>query len=166
MDSRFDTQAVITRIRWLKSSYPELTEDADLLISAIEGETDFDKVTDRLAQEAVEARAIADGVNEVIKALMKRRDRYDNKETMLRSCILGLMREAGKRTHVSPAATISLREGARSVAIDNLNALPQGYARTTVTPDKQAIKKSLEAGEDVPGARLEAGPPTITMRTN
>jgi hypothetical protein len=63
-----------------------------------------------------------------------------------------------------PVATLSILAGRPGVVIDDVAALPQGFTR--LEPVKSAIKQSIENGEDVPGAHLEAGPDTVSIRTN
>jgi hypothetical protein len=63
-----------------------------------------------------------------------------------------------------PIATLSIIAGRPGVVIDDVRALPQGFTR--LEPVKSAIKQSIENGENVPGAHLEAGPDTVSIRTN
>jgi hypothetical protein len=50
------------------------------------------------------------------------------------------------------------------VEVINADEVPSQLCKTTVTPDKAAIKKQLEAGEAVPGAALVMGAPSISIR--
>jgi len=43
-------------------------------------------------------------------------------------------------------------------------AIPSQLCKTTVTPDKSAIKAALEQGEIVPAASLSAPSQTLTVR--
>ena len=58
-------------------------------------------------------------------------------------------------TTTTETARISFRKSIQ-VQIDDEAALPADYVTTTVTtkPDKTAIKKAIQAGEDVTGASL------------
>ena len=51
----------------------------------------------------------------------------------------------------------------KSVAVDDLQQLPEQFLKikTTVDPDKVALKKALQGGEKIPGAHLESGMATI-----
>jgi hypothetical protein len=44
------------------------------------------------------------------------------------------------------------------------NAIPTQLCKITKTPDKTAIKKLLEAGENIEGAELSRGPLTVSVR--
>jgi hypothetical protein len=58
-----------------------------------------------------------------------------------------------------------MRRGVNSVVIEDERQLPQGYFRTERVALKPEIKKALEAGEAIPGARLERGPDGLSVRT-
>lgn len=165
-DARSLADLVQAQINALKSKYPDLAEDADLLADTIEGMTDFDRVMDMLAQSAIEARALADGLATVIGTFKTRQQRYDRKAAGMRSIALALMQAAERQNVVTPTATLTYRNPSTSVVVDDVDALPQGFTDTTVSPRKAEIKKALEAGEDVPGAHLETGSPSISIRTN
>lgn len=165
-DVRLDAELVKAEIQRLKSAYPELADDADLLASTIEGETSFDRVMDKLAQVAIEARAMSDGLGTAIGSFKTRQQRFDKKAAAMRGMALALMEAAEQQKVVTPAATLWTRDGGTSVVVDDPNQLPQGYYSTERVPDKTAIKAALEKGDALPGAHLEYGNPSISIRTN
>lgn len=165
-DPRPFAELVHNQILALKSKYPDLADDADLLADTLEGQTDFARVMDLLAQSAIEARALSDGLATVIGTFKSRQQRYDKKAAAMRNMALVLLQAAELSNLVTPSATLTIRNGGRSVVVDDVNALPQGFTETTVSPRKAEIKKALEAGEDVPGAHLETGDDSISIRTN
>ena len=61
-------------------------------------------------------------------------------------------------------ATISRRAGLPSVQITDEAAIPSQLCKTTVAPDKAAIKAQLLAGETVPGAQIVMGADGVTVR--
>lgn len=165
-DPRAFAELVKSQILALKSAHPDLADDADLLADTIEGETDFDRVIDKLALAAVEARGLSSGLAGTIGKLKTRQQRFDKLEAAARDMALQLMLAAEQQKIVSATATLWTRDGGATVVVDNERELPQGFTKTVTTPDKTAIKKSLEAGEDVPGAHLETSGPSLSIRTN
>lgn len=163
---KLDAELVKAEILRLKSAHPDLADDMDLLADTIEGETDFHRVVDRLAQAAIEARGLADGLATVISGFTTRKQRFDKKAAAMRSMALTLMQLAEQKKIVTPSATMWTRDGGTSVVVDDVEQLPQGYFRTERVADKAAIKAALEKGEALPGARLETGDPSISIRTN
>lgn len=165
IDPRPIAEMVHSQILALKEKHPELADDADLLADTIEGVTDFDRVIDKLAMAAVEARGLSAGLNETIGKLKTRQQRFDKLGAAMRDMALQLMLAAECKKIVVSTATLWTRKGGASVVVDDVNELPQGFTTTTVAADTPAIKKSLEAGEAVPGAHLEQSGPSISIRT-
>ena len=50
-----------------------------------------------------------------------------------------------------------------SVAVDDIQQLPEQFLKikTTVDPDKVALKKAIQGGETIPGCHIETGMATI-----
>jgi len=158
------TEAVRRHIEQLKTVYPELLEDGDLLAATVEGETDFERVLSAVAAEAQAQAAMASGLGEMISDMRERASKFSRRGEALRGLAIRLMQDAGTTTARLPNATMTLRSASQSVAITDEDALPQGTYKMTRTADRQAIKAMLLAGKDVPGARLEHGQPTLTIR--
>jgi hypothetical protein len=158
-----DASFIVAKIAKLKSDFPELEDDLGLLADTIEGETDFEKVLTEIVEEKIEADAMAEGAGGQAKKLSQRRARAERKSELMRDLALSLMVEARKHKVTLPIATLSILAGRPGVVIDDLTALPQGYAK--IEPIKSAIKDAIEKGEAVPGAHLEAGPDSILIRT-
>lgn len=158
-----DASFVATQITRLRNDFPELEDDLDLLADTIEGQTDFEKVLTAIVGEKCEADAMAEGAGGMAKKFVQRRARAERKSDVMRELALALMTTARKHKVVLPTATLSILNGRPRVAVDDLAQLPQGF--TKIEPIKSAIKEALEKGETVPGARLEAGPDTILIRT-
>jgi hypothetical protein len=62
--------------------------------------------------------------------------------------------------------TASIRQGSEHVEVTDMAALPLEYCRISVpslSVDKAAIKRDLKNGE-IPGARLDRGPSTLSIR--
>ena len=160
-----DTELVRSRIEALKAAYPELEEDAELLAGMIEGSTEFDAVLDRVVDAFLDTVSMKTSVAERMSALKERGERFDRKADAYRALAHQLMQTADKTSHVLPQATLSIRKGLNSVMVDDATALPQGFVRIERIPAKAEIKKALEAGQDVPGARLTTGDPSLSIRT-
>lgn len=81
----------------------------------------------------------------------------------LRDYLLAGMRAADKDKIESPMFTFSVRKNPPAVELFDQAALPEMYWRTpepkppVAAPDKVAIKAALQAGTEVPGAKLVQG---------
>lgn len=156
------TAAAIER---MLAAYPELVEDDELLADTLEGETDLTALMSRLVRMRQERLATAEGLNGYISDLTTRRDRLAKGADGLRGLMLALMTSAQLPKVVLPEATISVGKPRESVSILDIDALPQGTFKLVRQPDKTAIKAQIDAGEDVPGAGLVTGTPSLTIRT-
>lgn len=52
---------------------------------------------------------------------------------------------------------VTIKQNPESVVIDNAEMLSTEYTKTKIEPDKTAIKKAIQSGVEVSGARLERG---------
>lgn len=148
-------------------AYPELSEDDVVRLDTLDGETDLKEVVSRILQAAGEVSAHVDGLNRYIEQVEQRRDRKKASVSAMRSLVLRLMATAKLDKLPLAEGTVSVRPGSKSVSITDLDAIPQGYFRvvTEKRPDKEAIRKSIEAGEFIPGAAIVVGENTLTVRT-
>lgn len=157
--------AVASNIDWLKVNYPELSEDADLLAATIEGETDFERVMEQVVEAFLDAVSNKGALADRMSDMRVRSDRFDAKAEAMRALATMLMSAADATTVRLPIATVSLRNGPERLEISDVKELPQGFTKTEIIPLKSEIKTALKNGEDVPGARLVEGEPSISVRT-
>ena len=81
----------------------------------------------------------------------------------LRDYVLTCMRTADVQKIETPMFTFAQRKNPAAVELGDLAELPAEYWRTpepkppVAAPDKVAIKAALQAGQDVPGAKLVQG---------
>ncbi len=153
-------------IRRIAADLAEYREDEETYFDTLDGETDAGDILDELiAQVSIDA-AIAAGIDAQIAALRKRKERIAWRSATAKKAIGDVLRAADMKKAERPAATVSVRDGLMSVKIVDADEIPTQLTRkkVTITPDKAAIKKQIEAGEDVPGATLERGDPVVTVR--
>jgi hypothetical protein len=160
-----DAQFIRVEISRLVDANPELAEDGDLRLDMIEGETD----ALRFIGKALSARQEAVSMQEAIKArvadLSERAARYGRKADAMKRLIKSVMQSADLDKLELPEATLSIAKPRSSVEVTDLDALPQGYFRLKKEADKTAIKKAIEAGEEIPGAVLSLGDESLMVRT-
>lgn len=160
-----DAAFFMAHIDRLKTAFPELTEDAELLASTIEGETDFERVLDRVIEAFLDAMAMKAATAERVDDLSARGARFGQKAEAMRSLAFGMMKAADQTSIRLPVATLSVRTGVASVVVDDIAELPQGFTKTETIAKKAEIKAALAAGETIPGAHLETGAASLSIRT-
>lgn len=138
--------------------------DPDAFWDTLDGETDALDIMDRLIARSQDDAALVEAIKAEEASLAKRRQRIAARVVATRGVMLTVLDATGQKKVERPRATISRRDGSLSVQITDEASVPSQLCKTTVTPDKAAIKKQLAAGETVPGAILVRGPDGVTVR--
>lgn len=148
----------------LVAAYPELAEDDELRADTIEGETDAYRVLGKIVAIERDANSMVLAIGERAKELVARKDRYTRRKDAMRALLLRLLKAADLNKVSLPEATVSVSKGRAGVEIVDETLLPDNVIKLKREPDKTAIKAALDAGEDVPGAVLREGQPSVTVR--
>ena len=156
---------VVMEIERLRKAFPELNDDLDLLADSIEGQTDFDQLCDAILAQFVERLAMREGVQAHIERMAARAERFGKAADVFKGLLHDLVKASGQTTIRRPLATLSINKGRAKLVLDeDFNA--QGYMRTPAPePMRADIAAALAAGGEIPGARLEPGEPTFSVRT-
>ena len=155
---------VRNQIEALKGIYPELEEDAELLENTVAGETDFERVIDKLVSFVREAETMAEAVKARKDEIAERQKRFERQGEAGRKIILSLMDAAQQPKLTLAEATLSITKPREKLNIWAEDELPQGYFALIRKPDTKAITAALKAGNEIPGAELELGNPGLTIR--
>lgn len=140
-------------------------EDDPDFAELVESETDLLERLRKMLRAARIAEADAKGTGAIITDLRERKARLDEKAERLRSMTLFALQELGMKKLDAPDMSVSVRDGAPGVEITDASSLPDRYVRIKVEPDKAAIKEALKDGEEIPGACLKNGSPSLTIRS-
>jgi len=105
-------------------------------------------------------------IDDEINRLKARKTAIANRQKSMRQYLLFNMQESGINKIQCPLFTASLRKGSERVVIDDELVIPDEYAQIEVVTkiDKNAIKRDLKAGKEIPGARIERGETTILIK--
>jgi len=164
---RLDPTVIRHQIAQLQAAHPEVFagDDDALLNDTIEGETDLKEFLDReVIVSVLLAEAMAEAIDKVVATLRKRQGRFERRSEVLRTLAHKLMDEAGVRSMVCDAATLSIRTGQPKVVITDEAALPDRLCRIKREPDKRLIREHLESGTvALAGAMLSNAEPTLAM---
>jgi hypothetical protein len=142
-------------------------EDEEVLATAVEGETELAEAVASAVAEAALAEGQADAVQALIGSLVRRRERLQARSERIRGQIADTLAGLGMRRLSTPAGTVSLAPSPPAVIITDREGLPTAFWREKVLrePDKAAIRKALQDGQDVYGATLSNQPTTLRIRT-
>lgn len=128
----------------------ELEEQIARLVAA-----EISKV-DGIARMLAHFEFQADLAASEIKRLQLRKKSFENSRERLESCARLALDLCGKTRLEGETSTISLQKNPPAVFISDFAALPDEYIHIEVsqTPDKDAIKRAIRSGSNVPGAEL------------
>ncbi len=135
-DTRLELEEAITRAVWTE-------------IQKVDG------ISHMLAHFESQAQLAADES----KRLQARRKYFERLGERLEGYVHRAMDLAGVKKLEGQTTTLSLRIAPASVLITNFDAIPAEYKeiRTEVVINKDAVKKALKSGAEVPGADLSKG---------
>ena len=138
--------------------------DPQTFMDTLDGETDFIDLLRHLTVERQEALCGVKASKDLCDTYTARKSRLEVKAKGLSQAIGKIMDASGETKISLDIATLTRTKGRPAVKIYDEAAIPTQLTVTTTRPDKEAIKKQLEAGEAIPGAELETGPRSLTVR--
>ena len=89
-----------------------------------------------------------------IKRLQERRSSFNNNANTIKQRLVQAMVETGHEHIKTPLFTIYTRRTVSVQAPEDPNKLPPEFIKTTLMVNKSDLKKALQAGREVPNARL------------
>lgn len=136
-------------------------------LDTVDGETSALDIADHLIAEIQHDAALVAALKAQEEAMSQRRARLENRERAKRKVMTELLEALGVKSLERPRATVVRIKGRTRTEITDPDAIPTQLhtVKTTTAPDMAAIKRLLEAGEDVPGAQLVRGGDTLTIRS-
>jgi hypothetical protein len=152
-------QAVATMQRALS----EQPDEDGVIADAAEATEDVEELLARVLRAAVEAADMAGMIQRRVDELEIREARYKCRAENLRATAFAAMDALGRKKVELPDLTASIKQNAPRVVITDETLIPAELTRTTVAPDKTAIKAALAKGP-VPGAELSNSLPAISIR--
>lgn len=141
------------------------SDDEDLLLDMLEGETDLFEIAQKLlnANEDDEGRKAA--LTEQMAMRKERRDKCEARINARRNLIKDLMQSAGIDKLPLPEATISKQKVKPKLAIVDADAVPQDFCKATWKPDLDKIKGAYAIDTALPNwLTVEPERDTIVIR--
>lgn len=150
--------------RRLLASMPELAEDDETLFDTLDGLTELTDQIGALLRSANEQTADAEGIKAYVAQLTERKKRLEATAGKKRAIAQNFMRDCGIAKLSLPDFTASVRAVPPGVVIFSAESLPDEFVKIERVPDKAAIKKALKEGRQIPGAQLDNGGETLSIR--
>lgn len=161
----FNPAVVRQQIENLRVAHPDLVEDDETWMLAIESETDLDAVLTKIVRKIEDTKALEVGTKDRLDELRARKDRFGRKVDSLRGLAFKMMEAAGVDAMVLPEATISIRKGLpHLVGEADAASLPDELCKISRDVDRTKVKEAIKQGRDVPGFSLSNSSPSLTIR--
>lgn len=149
----------------LKALLEAEESDPQAILDTLEGETNLHEALLLIADSALDDETMAEAVGLRIKALQERRSRAEVTAEHKRALIIMTMERAGLKTIKGVGATLSIRDVAPKVVVEDESAIPSSFfVPQEPKLDKKALTETLREGRKVPGATLSNGGVSLTIR--
>lgn len=159
-------EAARTLIRNLREQ--GLDDDAELIADTIEGETGFVEAIDAALAEIDECEIIIVGLKAKEEAFAERRRREETKADRIRALVEQAMLTTEQMSLKLPGATLSLSQRAPGLIVTNEADIPTKFwieqERPAPKLDRKALTTALRAKEAIPGAGLDNGTISLSVR--
>lgn len=111
-----------------------------------------------------EQEAEAAAFKHEIDRLQDRKKSADNRAARMKEWVRLALEVAGKDKIKTQLVSVSLGKPTVRTVVDSPDLLPADMKDIVIKPRSAEIKAALEAGKEVPGARLEQGQKRLTIR--
>lgn len=157
----------------------ELTKEQQQVLSLVEnGDLSQEEVTDTLEALQMEIedkvtaychvnRKLSSELEMLVneeKRIKELKTQKQNEVSRLKQQLKLAMQNAGMAKIDVGLFKVSTRKGVDSVNVIDQDKLPSQFIKTTVAPDKTAIKAALKAGEKLDGAELVTGESSLIIK--
>jgi len=149
----------------LKAALAEYQDEPDLIADMIEGETGLHDAICKVMDGITEDEMLIAGLRAMTEQLVNRRLRYEARIDRRRSAIERAM-AVGELTKLElPQATLSLRRVPPALVVEDETLIPSIFwVSQEPKLDKASLKKALGYETSIPGARLDNGGQTLSIR--
>lgn len=163
---RKETEAAKKLLSMLRDSGE--VDDTEIVESAIEGETNLNEAIAAVIDMIDEEEIVITGGEAKIAAIRARIDAKKSRVEKLRASVEQALLMTERESVNLPTATVFVSKRKPGVTVENEADIPSEFFRTPEPPAPKLDKKSLAAaladGREVPGARLNNGTVTLSIR--
>lgn len=161
--SAWSAEQSVRFIRSLRAKITSLVgDDADTIRDTIEGEVEIEAVAGALIKAYGETKAQAAGLAAYAKEIAEKQREFEDRAQHYRDLIFEALTAAEQQQVRTLFGTASISAGRDRTVVHDESILPAWMFRSE--PDLAQVKAALTAGEVVPGAAIEKGPPSLTIR--
>lgn len=136
-------------VEWLRENVGE--EDFDVMLpDFIEGETDIDRIVQRIYDQMARDEEILAGIKLRQEAIAERKQRITARVAASKGAIGQFLRAARLTKLELPEVTFSVRDGKPTLRVLSDDAVPEEYCTLVRKPVKAAINEAFDGETDLP----------------
>ncbi|RVH27857.1 siphovirus Gp157 family protein [Sinorhizobium meliloti] len=143
-------------------------DDAELVADAIEGETNLLEAIEAALAQIDECDVLITGLQAKEEEFETRRKSIERRAERVRALIEQAMLATDQTSLKLPTATLSLTKRAPGLIVNSEADIPSRFFVEQERPapklDKKALAAAIKAGEQVPGANLDKGSVSLSVR--
>jgi len=143
-------------------------DDAEIVETAIEGETNLVEAIASAIDRIDEEEIVIAGGEAKIADIEARVAAKKHRVEMLRAAIEQAMLISERDNINLPTATVFVSKRAPGLVVENEADIPSDFFKAPETPapklDKKALAAALKDGRNIPGARLDNGTVSLSIR--
>ncbi|MDW9445631.1 hypothetical protein GOA75_11055 [Sinorhizobium meliloti] len=143
-------------------------DDAELVADTIEGETNLMEAIEEAIAELDECDVLVTGLKAKEAEFEARRKATEKRAERIRALIEQAMLATDQTSLKLPTATLSLTKRAPGLIVNSEADIPSRFFVEQERPapklDKKALAAAIKAGEQVPGANLDNGSISLSVR--
>lgn len=140
-------------------------DDAEMIETAIEGETSLKEAISAAVDRVLELDAFEAAIASQMKALSERKERFAHQSERIKAAVHVAMSQAELRKMELPQATLGVRAVPPKAEITDEALIPSKFFKPQDPKlDRKAILDALKAKEEVSGASLSNGGECLSIR--
>ncbi|NEU14627.1 hypothetical protein G3T14_21320 [Methylobacterium sp. BTF04] len=141
--------------------------DEDFIRDSMEGEIDLDRLVGKLVASIAEDESLAAGLKDYREGLEARLKRFTDRAGHKRSLLVKTLEIAGRPSIETPAGTVSLRPVPPKLIEEDASEIPSEFwVPSPPKLDRKAVLDALKGGRVVPGASLNNGGQTVSIKAS
>lgn len=140
-------------------------DDAEMIETAIEGETSLKEAISAAVDRILELDAHEEAIAVQIATLQVRRERFEHQSDRIKAAVHVAMGQAELRKLELPQATLGVRAVPPKAEITDESLIPSKFWKPSAPKlDRKAVLDALKDKQEVPGATLSNGGETLSIR--
>lgn len=160
----------MSKLYEIANEYAELENsgmEPDFIADTLEGiKGEFEEKVENILKLIKNEQAYAEALKAEAKSFSDRAQSSQRKVDSLKEYLVSSIQTSGLKSVRAGNMSATVRAPSKSVEVTDASKIPLDYVKfeTVTQPDKLAIKKLLEAGQEVPGCELKTGKPSLLIK--